>query len=143
MVSREVSATQARLWPVDDFVRPFRVFGADIKHVLRPAGRTAHRLLRDRLVVIAVITAFVWVAASVAMYFLEHHEAGTDIHNGWQAAYWTASQMTAVGSAYQNPVSTGASILDIVIKIYAVVVVASLTGAVGAFFVHRKDEEDG
>ena len=72
----------------------------------------------------------------------EHDAQGTDIHNGWEASYWTASQMTAIGSTFANPRSTPGYVLDMVLKIYAVVVVAALAGAMGAFFIHHKDQEE-
>jgi uncharacterized membrane protein len=122
-------------------VRPLRGFAHEVQRVLQPADSRAHRLFRDRLVVLAFVTGLIWVVFSIAMYFTEHHARGTDIHNGWQAAYWTASQMTTVGSGFANPISTPAYVMDMLLKIYAVVVVASLAGTVGAFFVHRRDQE--
>jgi hypothetical protein len=119
---------------------PFARLPAEARRIARAETR-AHMLFRDRLVVITVVTVVVWLVFSVAMYFLERHASGTDIHNPWQAAYWTASQMTAVGSNFNNPQTTAAYVLDLLLKIYAVVVVASLVGSIGAFFVHRKDQD--
>jgi uncharacterized membrane protein len=109
----------------------------EIRRVAR-ADTRAHELFRDRIVVLAFYTFAIWVICSIAMYFFERHARGTDIHNGWQAAYWTASQMTTVGSSFANPISTPAYVLDVLLKLYAVVIVASLAGTVGAFFVHRQ-----
>jgi hypothetical protein len=134
------SASPATLSPMAAPLRPVRRVPAEFRRVVRAETR-AHQLLRDRLVVLAVVTLVLWLAASAAMYFFERHAQGTDIHNPWLAAYWTASQMSTVGSNFANPRSTPAYVLDVVLKIYAVVVVGSVAGAVGAFFVHRKDQE--
>jgi hypothetical protein len=123
-----------------DPLRPIRRLPAELGRVARPADSRAHQLLRDRLVVLAFLTVVVWVVCTIAMFFFERHAQGTDIHNGWQAAYWTASQMTAIGSGFANPRSTPAYVLDMLLKLYAVVIVASLAGAMGAFFVHRREE---
>lgn len=121
--------------------RPVRRLPTELRRVLQPEESRAHQLLHDRLIVIGLVTLVVWLLASAAMFLLERQAAGTDIHTGWQAIYWTASQMTAIGSSFANPRSSGAYVLDLLLKLYAVVVVASLTGAVGAFFIHRKDQE--
>jgi hypothetical protein len=120
---------------------PFRRLASELRRVIRPEESRAHQLFHDRLLVLGVLTLVVGLAASVAMLLLERHASGTNIHNAWQAAYWTASAMTAIGSSYANPITPAAHVLDLVLKLYAIVVVASLTGAVGAFFIHRKDDE--
>ena len=82
----------------------------------------------------------VWVAFSVAVFFLERHAPGTDIHNPWQSAYWTASKMSTIGTSYPNPITWEAHVLDLALKVYAVIIVATLAGAVGAFFRHPHEE---
>ena len=123
-----------------DPFRPIRRLPAELARVARPADSRTHQLLRDRLVALGFLTAVLWAICTVLMYFFERHAKGTDIHNGWQAAYWTASQMTAIGSTFANPRSTPAYVLDMLLKLYDVVIVAALAGAMGAFFVHRRDE---
>jgi hypothetical protein len=100
-----------------------------------------HRVLRDRLGQLGLVTAIVWAVVSVAIYFIEHHAPGTSIHNGWEAAYWTASQMSTIGSGFANPIRPAAYALDMVLKIYAVIIVGALAGSLGAFFLHRRDDE--
>lgn len=51
-----------------------------------------------------------------------------------------SSHPSAFGAAFTNPRSTPAYVLDMLLKLYAVVIVASLAGAMGAFFVHRREE---
>ncbi|HEX3317373.1 MAG TPA: hypothetical protein VHR88_05100 [Solirubrobacteraceae bacterium] len=117
-----------------------RRFPQEIRSIARAEG-AARRRFRNHIAVLTFYTLAIWVICSIAMYFFEHHARGTDIHNGWQAAYWTASQMTTVGSSFANPISTPAYVLDLLLKIYAVVVVATLAGSLGAFFVHRGRED--
>jgi len=124
-----------------DPFRPIRDLPGELRHVARPAGSEVHKHLRDRLFVLGFLTAVLWAICTVLMYFFERHAKGTDIHNGWQAAYWTASQMTAIGSTFANPRSTPAYVLDMLLKLYDVVIVAALAGAMGAFFIHRHAEE--
>ena len=122
-------------------IEAVRGFPQELHSIARAEG-AARRRFRNHIAVLAFYTAAIWVICTIAMYFFEHHARGTSIHNGWEAAYWTASQMTTVGSNYTNPISTPAYVLDILLKVYAVVVVATLAGSLGAFFVHRGREEE-
>jgi voltage-gated potassium channel len=124
-----------------DPLGPVRGLPGELRRVIRPEESRAHRLLRDRLVVLSVVTGAVWVLCATLMFLFERHASGTDIHNAWQAMYWTASQMTAVGSNFGNPRSTPAYVLDLALKVYAVVIVATLAGTMGAFFIHRREQE--
>lgn len=53
-----------------------------------------------------------------------------------------ASLSTRPTSPVQNPISFSGRVLDVVTKIYAITVIASLAGALGAFLVKRGDEID-
>jgi hypothetical protein len=118
-----------------------RRFPQELRRIAHAEG-AARRRFRNHIAVLSFYTAAIWVSSTIAMYFFEHHARGSDIHNGWQAAYWMASSMTAVGSNLANPISTPAYVLDMLLKIYAVVVVATLAGALGAFFVRRGREQE-
>jgi len=113
---------------------------SELRRLLR-AETTRHRILRERLAQLAVATMSVWVVFTVAIFFLERHASGTDIHNPWQSAYWTASQMSTIGTNYANPIRWQAHVLDLALKVYAVIIVGTLAGAVGAFFLHPRKEE--
>jgi hypothetical protein len=121
---------------------PFRRLASELGRVVRPEESRAHQLFHDRLLVLGLLTLVVCVVVSVVMFAVERHATGTDIHNLWQAIYWTASAMTAIGSNYANPRTPAAHVVDLLLKLYAILVVASLTGAVGAFFIHIKDQEE-
>ena len=50
--------------------------------------------------------------------------------------------MLTVSSSIQNPISFPARVLDVVMEIYAITVVGSLAGALGAFLIKRGEELD-
>jgi hypothetical protein len=56
------------------------------------------------------------------------------------ALFWTSTQLLTVSSSIQNPISTPARLLDVAMEVYAITVVASLAGAMGAFMVKRGAE---
>jgi uncharacterized membrane protein len=119
---------------------PFSRLARDLRHILSAETRR-HRVLRDRLGQLLLATTIVWALFTVAIYFIEHDAPGSSIHNGWEAAYWTASQMSTIGSGFANPVRPAAYALDMLLKIYAVIIVGALAGSLGAFFLHRRDDQ--
>ena len=50
--------------------------------------------------------------------------------------------MLTVSSKLQNPISFPGRLLDIVMEIYAITVIGSLAGALGAFLIKRDKELD-
>jgi hypothetical protein len=58
------------------------------------------------------------------------------------APFWTSAQLLTVSSNFSNPISTGGRILDIFLELWAITVIATLTGAVGSFLNKRAEEAD-
>jgi hypothetical protein len=96
--------------------------------------------LRERLVLVTVITVAVALLCSVLALFLERHGPGTEITNFGDSFFWVSTQLLTVSSQMKNPVTTGGRILDVFMEIYAITVVATLAGSFGAFF-HRRSSE--
>lgn len=112
---------------------------AEIRDVAR-ARTPTHSRLRDRLVGIALATiGFDLVCAALAFVF-EHDAKQTQITSFGSALFWTSTQLLTVSSSIQNPISTPARLLDVAMEVYAITVVASLAGAMGAFMVKRGAE---
>jgi hypothetical protein len=121
-----------------------RVMAAAGREVYR-VGRgstTTHRRLRERLTVIAVATVGVDLICAVVVLFLERNAHETQIKTFGSALFWTSAQLLTVSSNLGNPISTGGRILDIFMELWAITVIATLTGAVGSFLNKRAEEVD-
>ena len=121
-----------------------RVLGqtaAEVREVLR-AGTPTHSRLRDRLVAIAVATVGFDIVCAVLAFLFEHGQQQTQIKSFGSALFWTTTQMLTVSSNIQNPISFPGRVLDVVMEIYAITVIGSLAGALGAFLVKRGEELD-
>ena len=121
-----------------------RVLGeaaTEVRDVLR-AETPTHGRLRDRLVAIALVTVGVDVICAVLAFLFEHHQKQTQIKSLGSALFWTTTQMLTVSSNLQNPISFAGRVLDVVMEIYAITVIGSLAGALGAFLVKRGEELD-
>jgi len=92
-----------------------------------------HRLLA-RLAVVGLLTLVVDALGSVAIYFTERHAAGTEITSFGDALFFTTVQLLTVSSQLRNPLTPAGRVLDVVLELWAVIVVAGSAGAMAAFF---------
>jgi hypothetical protein len=121
-----------------------RVLGettAEVREVFR-GGTPTHARLRDRLVAIALATIGFDLVCAVLAFLFEHHQNQTQIKSLGSALFWTTTQMLTVSSNIQNPISFPARVLDVLMEIYAITVIGSMAGALGAFLVKRGEELD-
>jgi hypothetical protein len=115
--------------------------GAEVRDVMR-ADTPTHGRLRDRLVAIAVVTLGVDIVCAVLAFLFEHAQTQTQIKSLGSALFWTTTQMLTVSSNIQNPISFPARVLDVAMEIYAITVIGSLAGSLGAFLLKRGEELD-
>jgi hypothetical protein len=116
--------------------------GIELWDVTR-ARTTTHRRLRDRLVGIGVMTVAIDLVCAVLALLFEQHGAQSQIKTFGSALFWTSTQLLTVSSSLQDPVTTAGRVLDVLMEIYAVSVVASISGSLGAFLIRRGHEMDG
>lgn len=115
--------------------------GRELYHVGKGSTIT-HRRLRERLTVIAVATVGVDLICAVLVLFMERNAHETQIKTFGSALFWTSTQLLTVSSNLGNPISTGGRILDIFMELWAITVIAALTGAVASFLNKRAEEVD-
>jgi hypothetical protein len=112
---------------------------AEVHDVIR-ARTPTHRRLRDRLVGIALATIGIDLVCAVLAFVFEHHAKQTQITSFGSAVFWTSTQLLTVSSSIQNPISTDGRVLDVAMEVYAITVIATIAGAMGAFWVKRGHE---
>jgi len=93
-----------------------------------------HKRLLARLFLVLLATAILDIGGTVAMYLLERNAHGTEVKTFGQALFFTTVQLLTVSSQLKNPVTPGGRGVDVVLELWAVVVVAGSAGAVAAFF---------
>lgn len=96
-------------------------------------SRSAGRLLSGRLGWLAVVTGVVVLASSQLLYVL-------GVSSGYADALHDAALGTVTG---EPPAAVGgvARTLEVVLAVYSVVVLATLAGAFGAFFLQRPGQQ--
>lgn len=93
-----------------------------------------HRRLLARLALVVAATAMVDIAGTVAVYVLERHAKGTEVKSVGDALFFTTVQLLTVSSQIKNPLTGWGRVVDVVLELWAVVVVAGSAGAIAAFF---------
>jgi len=93
-----------------------------------------HRRLIARLLLVLATTAVVDVVGTTAIYLLERHAQHGEIHNVFDAFFFTTVQLLTVSSQIPNPLTTAGRVVDIFLEVWAVIVVAGSAGAIASFF---------
>lgn len=93
-----------------------------------------HRRLSARLALVIAATLAIDVVGSLAIYFLERHAQATDVRSLGQAFFFTTVQLLTVSSQIKNPITPTGRVVDVVLELWAVIVVAGSAGAIAAFF---------
>lgn len=109
-------------------------------HDVFRAASPAHRRLRDHFLAIFVATVVVDVVCAALAFLLERNAQQTEIGTIGSTLFWTTTQLLTVSSQVQNPISPGGRILDIFMEAYAIIVIATLAGALGTFLQKRGRE---
>ena len=99
---------------------------------LRGWGVHHHRLI-SRLVLILIATLVIDAAGTFLIFLAERNTHGTDIHTLGDAFFFTTVQLLTVSSQIRNPYTTFGRIVDVMLEVWAVLVVAGSAGAFAAF----------
>jgi hypothetical protein len=93
-----------------------------------------HRRLVARLGIVLSLTALLDLCGTVGIYFAERHVAGTEIHSVGDALFFTTVQLLTVSSQLKNPLTVTGRVIDVILEVWAVLVVAGSAGAMADFF---------
>jgi Ion channel len=93
-----------------------------------------HRRLLARLGLVVAATAVIDLLGTVAIYFLERHADHTEVKSFGDALFFATVQLLTVSSQLKNPITAWGRVVDVVLELWAVVVVAGSAGAIAAFF---------
>jgi hypothetical protein len=92
-----------------------------------------HRRLFAHLAILVGATLVVDVIGTTLVYFLERDAKGTEVHTVFEAFFFTTVQVLTVSSQLKNPVTTAGRVVDLLLELWAVLVVAGSAGAIASF----------
>jgi len=96
--------------------------------------RERHRRLVGRIGLVFVATLVLDVLGTIAIYLLERHARGTEVHTVGDALFFSTVQLLTVSSQLKNPVTTWGRVVDVLLELWAVLAVAGSAGAIASFF---------
>jgi hypothetical protein len=88
-----------------------------------------------------VLVGIVDVAGTLLMWLFEDDARRSEIHNLWDAFFFSTVQLLTVSSQMRNPVTTGGRIVDIFLELTALCLVTGIAGAFASFFLDLGREE--
>ena len=109
-------------------------FSLDVLH-----ARTETKRIIRRLAILLAATVIATLICAQAIYLLERHAHDSDIKSYGLAVFWSASQLLTLGSSLADPVTTTARVITVAMDVYAVVVIGTISGTLGSYFLHRID----
>jgi hypothetical protein len=89
------------------------------------------RWIAKMMLPVLILSLLVDAAGSVAMWLLERHAPGTEIHSFGDALYSTTVQLVTLSS--QGALTTGGRIVDVLLSVWALLVVVTGAGFVASY----------
>ena len=114
-----------------------------LRELVRRKPRQPHLRLRRRLKEAIILVGFVDVIGTTVMWLLEDDARRSEIHNLWDAFFFSTVQLLTVSSQMRNPVTTGGRIVDIFLEMTAIFLVTGIAGAFASFFLDLERENSG
>jgi Ion channel len=112
-----------------------------LKMFFRRRPPRPHHVLRRRLVAALVLVGIVDAVGTVLMVMFEKDVARSEIHNVFDAFFFTTVQLLTVSSQLPNPVTTAGRLVDIFLELTALGLVSGIAGAFSSFFLNLNAEQ--
>ncbi|MEI7670626.1 MAG: ion channel [Syntrophales bacterium] len=99
-------------------------------------------LVRQRSVLIAIMTLSVILLSSFGVRYFEEPAADSNIRSVWDGIWWAVVTVATVGYGDRFPVSVGGRIVGFVLMFFGVGMMSLLTATIASIFVEKKIMED-
>jgi hypothetical protein len=93
--------------------------------------RHPHTSHGNLIVALVIVTLIVDVVGSALVYWFEPTSLGDSV-------FWTTTQLLTISSQLRLPTTTGGKIVDVFLELWGIMVVTTLAGSWGAFFLQRR-----
>jgi len=99
-------------------------------------------LVRQRSVLIVIMTLSVIILSSVGVHYFEQQAADSNIHSVWDGIWWAVVTVATVGYGDRFPISVGGRIVGFALMFFGVGMMSLLTATIASIFVEKKIMED-
>ncbi len=107
-----------------------------LRLLLRRTPPHAHHVLRRRILEALALVAIVDAGGTILMWLFERDAGRGEIHNLWDAFFFTTVQLLTVSSQMPNPVTAAGRIVDIMLELTALFLVTAIAGVFASFFLN-------
>jgi hypothetical protein len=90
-----------------------------------------HLSHRDLVLVLLALTVIVDIIGTSLVYWVESASLGDSV-------FWTTTQLLTISSQMSLPETPAGKVVDVVLELYAILVVTTLAGSWGQFFLSRR-----
>jgi hypothetical protein len=104
--------------------------------LLRRTPPHPHNVLRRRLLEALALVGIVDAVGTFLMWLFENDVNRSEIHNVWDAFFFTTVQLLTVSSQMPNPVTTAGRVVDIMLELTALFLVTAIAGVFASFFLN-------
>jgi hypothetical protein len=108
------------------------VIGEELRRLFTWQER--HRRLVARVVIAAALTIVVDAAGAALVWDTESGIKGSDIHGFGDAVFFATVQVLTVSSSMKNPLTGIGKTVDVLLELWAVVVITAMAGSFSTFF---------
>lgn len=99
-------------------------------------------LVRQRSVLIAIMTFNVILLSSIGVLYFEQQAADSNLYSVWDSIWWAVVTVATVGYGDRFPISVGGRIVGFVLMFFGVGMMSLLTATIASIFVEKKIMED-
>jgi hypothetical protein len=111
------------------------------KEMTKRRPKRPHHQLRRRVRISLTIVFLVDAVGTVLMWLFERDKLRSEIHNLWDAFFFSTVQLLTISSQMRNPVTTPGRIVDIFLELVGVGFVSAIAGSFASFYLNLGEEE--
>lgn len=112
------------------------------KEMTKRRPKRPHHQLRRRVRVSLTVVLVVDAAGTVLMWLFERDKLRSEIHNLWDAFFFSTVQLLTISSQMRNPVTTPGRIVDIFLELVGVGFVSAVAGSFASFYLNLGGEQE-
>jgi len=109
------------------------MLGEELRRLVTWSER--HRRLLARIAIAFLLSVVVDLICAALMCSFESGVEGSEIHGFGDALFFSTVQLLTISSQLKNPLTAAGRVVDVVLEFWGILVVASIAGSFGAFFV--------
>jgi hypothetical protein len=111
------------------------------KEMTKRRPRRPHHQLRRRVRASLTVVLVADVVGTLLMWLSDRDKPRSEIHNLWDAFFFSTVQLLTISSQMRNPVTTPGRIVDMFLELVGVGFVSAVAGSFASFYLNLGEEQ--